>query len=264
MKCGGKILFRCGIALGLAWCVPANAIVADSANPYQGIVDRNVFGLKPPPPPPKAPEADKPQPPKITLTGVTTILGNKRALMTATLPAKPGEQAKPQSFILTEGQHEGEIEVLEIDEKIAGGTVKITNYGVPQTLNMEKDTPKLTASAAAPPPMAALNPGGGYVPPPVNPVNPAANNGLKTIPTRTLRLPQAGEHSGVPPSPNSGIAAPVPGFSSVQPQAQPIVGPEEQAINMLAQHVQFTDKGHQMPPLPPPLADVLNGGGQNP
>src|SRR5947208_16694459 len=46
-------------------------------NPYQGIVDRNVFGLKPPPPPPAPPEPPKP-PVNITLTGITTVLGKKR------------------------------------------------------------------------------------------------------------------------------------------------------------------------------------------
>ena len=94
-------------------CVGAKAIVADtSANPYQGIVDRNVFGLKPPPPPNKGPATDTPPPPKITLTGITTIFHDKRALMTVAMPAKPPEPAKQQSFILAEHQREGEIEVL--------------------------------------------------------------------------------------------------------------------------------------------------------
>src|SRR5438445_13350489 len=97
--------------------VGANAITADS-NPYRGIVDRNVFGLKdPPPPPPPNPDAGKPPTPPITLTGITTVLGNKRAFLTLQLPAKQPEPAKTPSLMLTEGQRDGEVEVLEIDEK---------------------------------------------------------------------------------------------------------------------------------------------------
>src|SRR5882762_4119031 len=75
----------------LVHCLAAKAVTSGSStgtNPYQGIVDRNVFGLKPPPPPPD-PEVNKPPPPKIILTGITTIFGNKRALMKAPVAAKP-------------------------------------------------------------------------------------------------------------------------------------------------------------------------------
>ena len=108
---------------GLALCTPGNAVIGDATgNLYQGIVDRNVFGLKPPPPPPD-PESTEPPPPKVFLTGITTILGSKRALLKMTPPAKPGEPAREQSFTLREGQRDGDIEVLEINEKV--GAVKI-------------------------------------------------------------------------------------------------------------------------------------------
>src|SRR5439155_19029391 len=129
------------------FCAGAGAIGADSANPYQGIVDRNVFGLKPLPPP-KASGPEKPPAPKITLNGITTILHKKQVFMTAQLPARPPEPAKPQSFILSEGQRDGDIEVLEIDEKT--GTVKLNNFGVAMTLTMDKDGAKLPASAPGP------------------------------------------------------------------------------------------------------------------
>src|SRR5436190_5650423 len=51
------------------------------ANPYHGIVDRNVFGLKPIPPPAPPPEQPKP-PVNITLTGITTLFGKKRCFIT--------------------------------------------------------------------------------------------------------------------------------------------------------------------------------------
>ena len=134
------------ILSSLTLCAGAKAIVADSsANPYQGIVDRNVFGLKPPTPS-KGLEPDKPAPPKITLTGITTIFHDKRALMNVAMPARPPEPAKQQSFILAEHQREGDIEVLEIDVKT--GDVKVSNFGTVVTLNLEKDGAKLPNTPA--------------------------------------------------------------------------------------------------------------------
>src|SRR6267378_5139971 len=124
-----------GIALvclagGFVFCTEGfGSTTETTANPYQGIVDRNVFGLRPPPPPPSN-EPVRPPPPAVALTGITTILGRKLAFMNVQVPPKPGEQAKggPQSFMLGVGEREGEIEVLDIDEK--GGIVKVNDYGV--------------------------------------------------------------------------------------------------------------------------------------
>jgi len=190
----------------------------DSPNPYQAIVDRNVFALKPPPPPPR-PEDNKPPPPTIKLTGITTILGNKRVLMNVQMPAKPPEPAKLQSFILTEGQRDGEIEVLEIDEKI--GVVKVNNFGTEMTLTMEKDSVKLPPSvpAAVPLPGTPLpNPAVSGVPQPAAPINAAAPAGgpagLKSIPTRQLRGAQTG-------LPQSGVTAPAYGTAAQPRMPQP-------------------------------------------
>jgi hypothetical protein len=109
-----------------------------------------------------------------------------------------------QSFILAQGQRDGEIEVLEIDEK--AGSVKVNQSGTVTTLTFEKNGAKLPASVAAAAP--APNPGG-FVPPPqpVNPYLPPSGppaGGLKTIPTRQLRVPtpgQSGAGAGGPPSP---------------------------------------------------------------
>src|SRR6266850_5111086 len=108
-----------GLALGFS----ARAAVPDAArNPYDKIPQRNVFKLKQPeevkPPPPQEVPL-----PKITLTGITTLLGLKRAVLQVQVPARPGEPAREESYILAEGQREGEIEVLQIDED--GGVVKI-------------------------------------------------------------------------------------------------------------------------------------------
>jgi hypothetical protein len=178
-------------------CTAAVGIGADSENPYQGIVDRNVFGLKPPPPPGK-PEEKKVDLPPITLTGMTTILGNKRALMNIQPPGKP-----LQSFILAEGQRDGDLEVLEIDEK--SGTVKVNQSGTVLSINFEKNGSKLPAAVAAPvvnPLMPNGNPG---LPPqptaiPYVPTGNTPSSGLKTIPTRQLRLPPPAG----PPQPGAG------------------------------------------------------------
>jgi hypothetical protein len=231
----------------LAFRGGAYGISAD--NPYYGIVDRNVFGLKSPPPPPD-PEANKPPPPKITPTGITTILGNKRAIFKVQMPARPPEPAKEKSYIMTEGQKEDQIEVLEIDEK--AGSIKFNDYGTVVTLTLEKDAPKPQGGPpvvpGAPP---APNPVG-YTPPPPAPVaggysgaNPVTSfggpsGGLKTIPTRTLRLPPAGGN--------------IPAIGSVQPQSSgPQLSAEEQMIMMEVERERI--KQHvgtgALPPLPP-------------
>ena len=247
----------------------ARAVTSDpSANPYQSIVDRNVFSLKPPPPPPD-PEANKPPPVKITLTGITTILGNKRALMkTPAPPGKPGEPAKPEmSYILTVGQREGEIEVLDIDE--VGGNVKVRNGNIEVTLNIDKDGPKLAATPlpAGLPPGAAV-PGRPIPPVPgaapgVTPPTPTSNPGF-TMPTRTLRLPPGGAGapnanagSMVPPGANvSGYSlGTTPGVSSTTPQKtwppENTMSPEEQAAMIELQRQHLLQQGDRTAALMP-------------
>src|ERR1039458_4262751 len=77
------------------------ATEASGTTPYQGIVERNVFGLKPPPPP-AALVPDTPPPPRIILQGVTTFMGSKRALLKVQMPARPPEPAKEVPLVLIE------------------------------------------------------------------------------------------------------------------------------------------------------------------
>ena len=244
------------ILSSLLLCGGAQAITDDSANPYQGIVDRNVFGLKPPTPQAKI-EDKKTDLPPIILTGITTILGNKRVLMNVQPPGKP-----VQSFILTEGQRDGEIEVLEIDEK--AGSVKVSQSGTIVPLTFEKNGAKLPASVAPPAPgvptpaTQLLGANASLYAPPGG-----APPGIRSMPNRQIRT------AGVPENSNSGTPnygggnaaagfPASPGFGSAQPQRPvPEISGEEGAINMLAQHVQNTDQGIEMPPLPPPMAELL-------
>jgi len=100
--------------------------------PYRGIWLRNVFDLKPTPAQ-LVETANTEPPPNIKLTGITTILGNKQALFMVQAAAERGKPAGPeQSYILSEGQRRGVLEVVEINPKTA--TVKIKNEGVLSTI----------------------------------------------------------------------------------------------------------------------------------
>jgi hypothetical protein len=210
----GLVLWSSGHALTAGPSTP-------STNPYQAIVDRNVFGLKPPPPPPD-PEAAKPPPVKITLTGITTILGDKRVLMKTPPPAaKPGEAPKgEQSFILKEGQREGDIEVLEIDEKAA--SVKVNNGGTVVTLTLAKDGSKL-APGPVPvpvPSMPGAPPSMGLRPPmspapvpsaPNSPANPPPPLPMSPGPTATPGARFGGRH--IPGPENADYSNVMPGLA---------------------------------------------------
>jgi hypothetical protein len=79
--------------LGLLWiAAPVRISLADEANPYLSIVERNAFGLKDPPepaPPAPPPPALEPPKPTVKLTGLTTLFNKKKALIELTEPG-PG------------------------------------------------------------------------------------------------------------------------------------------------------------------------------
>lgn len=132
----------------LALGVPTLASAPDSSGAhYQGIALRNVFGLMPPVTthfdPPPAPL------PKIVLTGITTILGEKRALIKLLTPARPGERPAEVAYLLREGQREGNLEVLRIDDNAAFVILEFS--GATLTLTFEKDGPKEPISPAPTP-----------------------------------------------------------------------------------------------------------------
>jgi hypothetical protein len=246
-----------------------------------------VFDLKPPPPPTPPTTVTNTPPPNVRLTGITSILGNKRALFMVKQADSPGKQAKQEeSYILTEGQRQGVLEVLEINEK--AGTVKINNDGDISTITF--DTPKPSSGPGGPgggPPAFAGGPGapprlptyspqsggnpsfaprptgaGGYgstmqnsyganngIATPMGANNQlAVDNGLSSIPTRTLRTQD-------------------PGLMQMQEQAQqqPPMTLDEQMVMIEAERVRtqpMVDQG-LMPPLPPtPLSSNPQGNGE--
>lgn len=211
--------------LGCCMVVCARAATAPEesgpvGNPYQGIIDRNVFALKPPTPPPK-PEENRPPPPKILLTGITTILGKKLVLLKVQTPAKPGAKAEEQSMTLTLGQRQDDVEVLEIDEK--NGIVKVNDYGTITNLTWEANGIKV---AAAPTPQPAVP---GAPVPGVPQPNPGAFNPggpARAVPTgRSMRtVPGTGGQPGQPGYGNTGYNPAGTALTGLGGAASPITG----------------------------------------
>lgn len=223
MKGQGKYIFGLGIA---AFCVGAGVDKgASSAEQYGKIPERNLFGLHEPVQ--QTIESPKPQLPKITLNGITTMDG-KLVFLKVQFPPKPGEQQGEQSFMLTEGQREGGIEVLEINEK--AGTIRVNNFGTEMTIGFDKDAGKVANAPTQPTAAGVPNPPAGA--PPniagrIRAMNPASSGFQRMVPTRTGRpVPAMAE----PPPPASGQA---PAQTLIQQQGAPTGKPmtaEEQAI----------------------------------
>jgi len=160
----GRALSRVWVFLGLV-LVCANAAWAQT-NPFETILTRNVFGLVPVPPPPGQPP---PPLPKITLTGITTVTGVARALLkmapVAGTPASSGERF----FNLKAGEREGDLEVVQINEK--PGSVVVNYSGTTLTVVFEPEKPNATAPpvSTAPHVAVATEP----APPPLPGVSPA-------------------------------------------------------------------------------------------
>jgi len=121
--------------MGLVSIVAANA--ATSGSPYELIVERNVFRLSAPVVTVAVPPTKPILLPKITLTGITTILGRRMAFITIA-GIKPGEAA--ESFMLAEGQGVNEVVVKNIDER--AGVVSIINHGESQFLDFDHNGAK--------------------------------------------------------------------------------------------------------------------------
>jgi hypothetical protein len=239
MRLYPKILIY--VTLGVFLGAKVNARTSDRPlGQYQSIPDRNVFGLQPPPQPISSNPPAAPLP-KITLTGVTTILGDKRALLKiAPAGVKPGEANKEQSLILTEGQRAGDIEVLQIDENV--GSVKVNNGGTVMLLTFERDGAKLPPTSSPPPvtaPVTGVPPAMGAMPVGAG----AAQTNPYSLPARGLRgqnprapgsvTPAANPYTGTTVAPVGGVPTPT-GLtgapSPTQPATQQDITPEEQAI----------------------------------
>lgn len=237
MMCGGKV----GICVLAGVLLSASAVAATSEagdKPYNAIIERNVFNLHDPPPPVNPADLiKKTPPPKITLTGITTILGQKKTFLT-TPPAKPG--GPPESVMLAEGQALNEIEVKRIDEK--AGIVEVVNHGEAQTLDFENNGAK---PSGAPPAMgspqpiampAPAPPPPGVMPPPANVIRP-----LRSLAPRSAPVSQN----------NNGFGGAM-GSPNVSMQGQNNLTPEEQVALIEIQRVKYRDQNDPTAKVLPP------------
>ncbi len=189
--------------------------VETGANPYQSIIDRNVFGLKPPAPPPD-PTKEEVKIPKVQLIGIASVFGKKTALIKFIEPPKPGQPIPQEPLVLSEGEAAQEIEVVEIDEK--AGLAKILNKGKPTTLDIKDFMATLPGSSGGVP-----LPAGGLGAPPTGPrmasLQPQRQPGLPTPapapqPQPGVPNPQAVTDGQRGPNPQAHVG----GVSTVQQQ----------------------------------------------
>lgn len=185
------VRMRCSVA-SRALCLGATfgalfgagySLVGDEApltndSPYQVIVKRNIFDIKPPepPPPPAPPPAAPPPPPSnIFLTGIMDADGVRQVYLSVNKALNKGVDY----LVLKEGETQDEITVVSIDSKAE--VVRLRNSGNEVTLNFKDNSLKpaaggLPAPGAVPgiPGAPGAVPG---VPPPAQPPRTAAVGG---------------------------------------------------------------------------------------
>jgi len=277
MKIAGLSLIAAVVLIApSAWCEEASS--ADT--PYASIVARNMFGLVPiPPPDPNAGKPPADPPPKITPTGIMTIFGRDQALFRVANKPRPGQPAKEDAYVLSEGERQDGIEVVKIDHEDA--IITFDNHGTVQELPLipSKDNEGGPGSSGGPRGFgggAPTMPGVGIPRPglrlPGGPGMPAnfGNNG-----SNPNMMPRAGFNGG---SPNGANALTSLGGNPVNPNAnansanQPEsdITPEQQIILMEAQRMQYLQNGNHklaniIPPTPLTQQNLdENGGGAPP
>jgi hypothetical protein len=235
---------------------PPVAAPADPNNPYGSIVSRNVFGLNPLPPPGSQDQDQGPPPPKITLTGITTIFGPAEALFNVAGVVRNGQPPHDESYIFTEGEEEDDVQVETIDTK--KNVVTFKNHGAEQVIALIEGTASSGSAPSAPswpgqnfrPRRFGRNFGGGpgNVPHPFQPQSynngPSDNgNGDST----------ANNQPGGFNNYNNNSSANVHNYSTVSP-AIAALSPDDQAALIAAQHAQMEQNGDPtaiiMPPTP--------------
>lgn len=266
-----------------AWAVPANELKEN----YQSIIERNPFGLKPPPPPQadKPPEKEKPKT-EIFLTGVTgDMTFEDLKIPKPRIPKQVHfytmEQGKkdPTYYSLSEGDSKDGIKITNIDPQQRKVRINMNNSDT--VLSFETHGVKVAAVAPKPGMPGQPNlpvpgqpnipqPGAQPLPLPGAPnqgrtmydangqptyqnaaaTAPAVNNGYQTQNgTREARqIPTRRIRGGAPQ--NDVITAPGAG-GGAQPQEQPYRDPAEQYVRMhLNRAAQAKESGLPMPPLP--------------
>jgi len=235
------------------------------ANPYGQIVDRNVFGLKPPPPPQvEAPKEEVKPPPNVKLTGISN-LAQKRAFIEVTEQQAPKAGQQPGTVnrpILSEGEAAFGVEVVAID--VEKNIVKIRNAGIESELTFEPvKSPGATAATGNPQP-GVHQPN--YAQPGVGAANPQPGGGpgvtiyggASTTATNNYGVTTLGGTQPGVPSPlgaDAGAMRTIPSRTirtptTVDPQSADAA--QQAALAELNRAAAAKYRGRQMPPSPVP------------
>jgi hypothetical protein len=217
------------------------AAAATAANPYQTIVERNVFGLVPIPtaPPPDASAAAKDLP-KITPNGIMTLFGKLQVLFKVAVPGQPA--GKEDAYVMCEGDRQDEIEVQKIDEKSA--TITFNNHGVVQTLALVEGKASGGTPAGGAPGVPRLPniPGHPPVPGAARPLGFGGHFGSGAAQASAAGNPGSNNGSGLGGA-NSGVSS--------QNQEPPLT-PEAQVLMIEAQRMKYMEEGDPTAKILPP------------
>ena len=139
------------LVFGLGGLLVATAAWGDLNPPgdesYRVFVVRNAFGLRTNLPPVQQPTNPPAQKVDVKFTGITSDRSGKKAWLV--VPPPPNNRTQnPQYLSLREQETQGDIQVLEIDDK--ENTVKIVNAGIPAVLTFKENGYPTPAMAAMP------------------------------------------------------------------------------------------------------------------
>ncbi|HTR43862.1 MAG TPA: hypothetical protein VMH87_19805 [Pseudomonadales bacterium] len=222
----------------------------DPSNPYTSIAVRNVFGLNPPTPVTIV-QPDTTPPPKITLTGITTIFGPAEALYKVAGVPQQGKPAKDQSYILREGEGQDDIIVQNID--VAKAIVTFNNHGQVQ------DIPLMVGVASG----GSGGGGGGFQQPQSGAGGrPGYNNSLQNFRQR-MEQQRTGNQTGYNPAGNNnGNPAGQSGYNGYggssynngnnANNSTPLLSADDEQALIAAQHAQLQSQGSPTASLFPP------------
>ena len=217
-----------GIIICLAGGLAFSAISrADNSlppgNPYSSIVKRNVFGLNPLPPPGQIDTPQGPPPPKITLTGITTIFGPAEALFKVAGVKREGKPPPDESYIFTEGESQDDVEVTAIDT--VKNLVTFNNHGTVQQIPLAAGVASGGGSAPSQPGFASPRPFG-----------------------RPFGRPGFGGPGNLP----GGFQRPAGNNQNNNSANQPMLTGDDQAALISAQRAQAEQQGNSMSSIFPP------------
>lgn len=182
MKYCGRMLVC--VLLGVAAHSGAIVSVSDSNTvPYRTIARRNLFGLLPPVNSQTTPQTPAISRPKVTLAGITTLLGYKTAFLM--LPEARAGGVR-ECLLLREGEMQEEIQVKEIGDL----KVRVVNHGEEQTLSFDDnplESPRAPVALVESPGQRSLN----QIPTPEVPLTPEQQ--LLVIEAQRMKAMQDGD-----------------------------------------------------------------------